>query len=204
MLRQPGVRSVTVVDLDPRVTSLFQSHDDLAALNDNALRDRRVTIINQDAWVFVAESRSLYDVIIADLPDPRSPALSKLYSTEFYSNVARRLRSGGAFVTQAGSPVFARKAFWSVVATVDEGFGAAVTPYHVYVPSFGDWGFAMATASASVSLRAPQDSAYLTKDAWEAAQVFGGDAGRLPVTVNSINDHPLIRYYEEGWAHWYR
>jgi spermidine synthase len=56
VLRQPGVRSVTVVDLDPRVTSLFQSHDDLAALNDNALRDRRVTIINQDAWVFVAES----------------------------------------------------------------------------------------------------------------------------------------------------
>ncbi|MGB0410797.1 MAG: polyamine aminopropyltransferase [Pikeienuella sp.] len=204
VLRHPGVQSVTLVDLDPRVTELFRDNVDLAALNDGALRDERVRIVNRDAWAFVNEDAGLYDVIIADLPDPRSPALSKLYSKEFYAALSRRLRSGGAFVTQAGSPVFARQAFWSVAATAEAGFSATITPYHVYVPSFGDWGFVLAAGRDLPSLKAPDDLRYLNDATWQAAQVFGNDASQVEAEVNTIRDHPLIRYYQDGWSHWFR
>jgi len=46
-------------------------------------------------------------------------------------------------VVQAGSPYSTLIAFWRTVSTI-EAAGYAVTPYHVYVPTFGDWGFALA------------------------------------------------------------
>ncbi len=203
-LRYPTTKTVTLVDLDPRVTQLFRDNQDLAVLNDFSLTDPRVTIVNQDAWTFVRDDSAQYDVIIADLPDPRTPALSKLYSQEFYTSLARRLRVDGAFVTQAGSPVFARAAFWSVEATAVAGLKRHVTPYHSYVPSFGDWGFVMASLAEPARLKAPTDLTYLNDDAWQAARLFGADASRIEVEVNSIRDHPLIRYYQDGWAHWFR
>ncbi len=203
-LRYPTVDTITLVDLDPRVTQLFREHDDLALLNDGALNDPRVTIMNQDAWAFVRDDQALYDVIIADLPDPRTPALSKLYSREFYTMLARRLRHDGAFVTQASSPVFARRAFWSVAATGEVGLKRPVTAYHVYVPSFGDWGFVLASHETPATLITPAGLSFLNDDAWRAARQFGADAARVEVEVNSIQDHPLIRYYQDGWAHWFK
>ncbi len=197
-------RRQTGRDPDPRVTQLFRDNDDLAALNAYSLGDPRVTIVNEDAWTFVRDDQAQYDVIIADLPDPRTPALSKLYSQEFYTSLARRLRVDGAFVTQAGSPVFARAAFWSVEATIAAGLKRHVTAYHSYVPSFGDWGFVMAAPGEPAKLKAPTDLAYLNDDAWDAARLFGADASRMKVEVNSIRDHPLIRYYQDGWEHWFR
>ena len=57
------------------------------------------------------------------------------------------------YAPQAGSPLFARRAYWSVVETVERtpnpfavDGALEVVPYHAYVPSFGDWGFVMASA----------------------------------------------------------
>ena len=118
VLKWDDVAGVTLVDLDPRVTTLFRDHGALAALNGGALSDARVTIRNEDAWNFVRNDRETYDVILLDLPDPRDFAVSKLYSREFYPAIAARLSPRGVLVTQAGSPVFAREAFWSVVETL--------------------------------------------------------------------------------------
>ncbi|KUF12464.1 polyamine aminopropyltransferase [Pseudoponticoccus marisrubri] len=212
VLRHDDVQAVTLVDLDPRVTELFRDTPQLAALNDRALSDPRVTIVNRDAWQFLEEAGPSYDVIIADLPDPRNLTLSKLYSAEFYKLMVQRLGFGGVFVTQSGSPLFARAAFWSIEATLAAipspalpGETLATLPYHVYVPSFGDWGFVMARAQGFPD-RAPElpgGLRFLTPAAWQAAQVFGADTGPLEVEVNSIRSHPLARYYEEGWAAWF-
>ena len=206
------VEAVTLVDLDPRVTELFRDHDDLAALNGGSLRDPRVTIVNQDAWTWLAGPGADYDVIIADLPDPRNLALSKLYSREFYQLMVQRLSFGGAFVTQAGSPLYAREAFWSIVETLEAtpaptapGDLLTVTPYHVLVPSFGDWGFALAQPSAPAErpLDLPDGLAFLDQPVWAAAQVFDGDTDRVEVEVNSIRTHPLAAYYQAGWDYWF-
>ncbi|MCV6594337.1 MAG: polyamine aminopropyltransferase [Silicimonas sp.] len=210
VLRWDGVEQVTLVDLDPRVVAMFRDNGELSPLNGNALNDPRVTVIHEDAWNFVRADRATYDVILLDLPDPRDFAVSKLYSREFYAPLANRLSPRGALVTQAGSPLFARRAFWSVTRTLEEtrnphGVGGAlhVTPYHAYVPSFGDWGFVIASpAPLRPPAPLPDGLAFFTPELWPGMQVFDGDTSRIPAEANSIVTHPLVRYYETGWAGW--
>ncbi|MQQ10220.1 polyamine aminopropyltransferase [Epibacterium sp. SM1979] len=212
VLRWADVAQVTLVDLDPRVTGLFQSHDDLAALNDNALRDPRVRVLNQDAWQFVEHANTQFDVVIVDLPDPKNLALSKLYSRAFYSLLMERLSPRGVMVTQAGSPFYARQAFWSVVQTVaaarnpvQVGAGPWTLPYHTYVPSFGDWGFVMAApfAPKTGDLAVPPGLQYLTPAIWQQSHVFGADTGPIEADVNRLQSHALVGYYLDGWAKWF-
>lgn len=211
-LKYPDVEAITLVDLDPRVTELFRDHDDLRELNAQALRDPRVTIIADDAWQFAENSRDIFDVIIIDLPDPKSIALSRLYSVEFYAILMERLSPHGVMVTQAGSPVFARDAFWSIVETLEitrnpaARTGLSVTPYHSYTPSFGDWGFIMARpfAPAPRDISFPGDLKYINEETWRSAQIFAPDADRTDVEANSIKSHHLVTYYQQGWDHWFR
>jgi spermidine synthase len=214
VLRHDGVERVTLVDLDPRVTEIFSTHPDLTALNQGALNDPRVTIVAADAWNFIAEDDGLYDVIIADLPDPKTIALSKLYSIEFYNMLAERLTAHGLVVTQSGSPTFAREAFWTVAETLaatrdpfHPGDTFGVLPYHAYVPSFGDWGFVIAGPALPAEGRdpaLPEGLRFLTVSQWQAAQVFPADAGPVAVEVNSIQGHPLVALYQQGWDYWFR
>ncbi|SOH93300.1 spermidine synthase [Monaibacterium marinum] len=213
VLRHQGVEAVTLVDLDPRVTQLFRQSAPLAQLNAHSLSDPRVTILNQDAWKFIEDVQQVFDVIIVDLPDPKNVALSRLYTREFYSLLAERLAANGLIVTQSGSPMFAREAFWSVERTlaaaanpVQPGAGLRTLAYHVYVPSFGDWGFVIA---APTGIRRefpslPSGLRYLTAQGWAAAQIFSPDSAPLPVQVNTIQSHALLAYYLDGWDRWFQ
>ncbi|MBL4628392.1 MAG: polyamine aminopropyltransferase [Roseicyclus sp.] len=215
VLRHAGVEHVTLVDLDPRVTDLFATHPDLVALNNGALNDPRVEIVNADAWVWAAEADGIYDVIIADLPDPRSIGLSKLYTVEFYAMLVERLSGHGLMVTQAGSPTFATEAFWITEATLAAtrnpmlpGGSLDTLAYQTYLPSFGNWGFVMAGPALPADTRVPdlpEGLRYLTLEVWEASQAFGVDQARPDqVPVNTIQGHPLVAAYQRGWEFWFR
>lgn len=216
VLRWAEIDEVTLVDLDPRVTELFRDHPDLSPLNHGSLSDPRLEIKNVDAWRFVEGSSAVYDVIIIDLPDPKNLALSKLYSRQFYGTLVERLSAQGIMVTQAGSPLFAREAFWSINETLQSsrnpqapGAGLSTQPYHAYLPSFGDWGFVLASPQkpASTRLGLPAGLAaelkYLTPEVWQAAQVFDPQSGPTPVAVNTVQSHALVGYYLDGWARWF-
>lgn len=213
VFRYPDVETVTLVDLDPRVTELFRARPDLAALNKMALRDPRLTVVNEDAWKFLERDTQIYDVVIIDLPDPKTVALSRLYTRQFYGLLAERLSGQGVFVTQAGSPFFARQAFWSVVETIeasrnpqDPGQGLSARAYHSYVPSFGEWGFVLASFEPITGrdIALPGGLSFLSNEVWRASQVFGGDTARLPVEINTLQSHALIGYYLDGWDYWFR
>ena len=77
------------------------------------------------------------------MPDPDATATAKLYSQEFYLLARRALAPGGRLVVQAGSPYFAPRTFDCVLNTI-RAAGLGATPYHVNVPTFGDWGFVLA------------------------------------------------------------
>ena len=213
VLKYSDVAQVTLVDLDPRVTELFRDHAQLKHLNDEALSDPRVSIINQDAWTFAEENGDIFDVIIIDLPDPKNLSLSKLYSVEFYALLIERLSPRGALVTQAGSPFFAQEAFWSIVATLEtvrnpisQTDALNVLPYHAYVPSFGEWGFVTVSPYVPAPSRAltwPEELRYLTPDIWQQAQVFATDTDRVFADINTIQSHALVRYYQQGWDAWF-
>lgn len=213
VLRYADVETVTLVDLDPRVTEIFRDHPDLSKLNNHALSDPRVTVTNADAWRFVESSTDSYDVVIVDLPDPKTVALSKLYTRQFYGLLMERMTAQGIMVTQAGSPFFARQAFWSVAATLEStrnpgapGQGLDVVGYHSYVPSFGEWGFVLAGPQLPADRvpELPEGLRFFTPEVWQSAQVFGADMGLVEAEVNTLQSHALVAYYLDGWDYWFR
>lgn len=213
VLRYPGVERITLVDLDPAVTTLFRDDPNLAALNNEALADPRVTIVNADAWEHVKGKAGVYDVAILDLPDPKDLAISKLYSRAFYADLMRALSAGGVMVTQATSPIYARRAFWTIAATLEatddryaENARLQILPYHAYVPSFGEWGFVMAGGRLSQEIRRelPDGLRFFTEGEPQGLFAFPPDMAREDVGPNTLFDHPLPRLYQDGWSRWYR
>ncbi|MGY1772070.1 polyamine aminopropyltransferase [Blastococcus sp. SYSU D00813] len=193
VLRHPSVAEVVQVELDPAVIELATTR--LASLNDAALRDPRVEVVVDDAfrWLRGPDAEG-FDAVVVDMPDPDTPALGRLYSTEFYGLVAAALAPGGMVVVQAGSPYSTPTAFWRTVSTLASP-GMAVTPYHVHVPSFGDWGFALAqpgTVAPPLELAADApDLRFLDDATLAAAAVFPRDRRPQDLAPSTL-DHPRI------------
>jgi spermidine synthase len=193
VLRHPSVREVVQVELDPAVVELARTR--LAGLNAGAFDDPRLRLVLDDAFRWLRDAPTAgFDAVVVDLPDPDTPVLARLYSTEFYGLVGRVLAPGGLLSVQAGSPFSTPTAFWRTVATVGSA-GFAVTPFHVHVPSFGDWGFALAAAGpvappAVLSPTAPE-LRFLDAETLRAATAFPRD--RRPQALEpSTLDRPLI------------
>lgn len=131
-LRYPGVRSVTVVELDPGVVRLARTDPALASLNGQAFRDPRVRVVYADAfhWLRGATGhlQERYDVVISDLPDPGITPSAKLYAQEFYGLVAQVLTPSGRFAVHAGSVGDRPRTYWTVDATL-RAAGFATRPY---------------------------------------------------------------------------
>jgi spermidine synthase len=208
ILRHPEVRSVTLVDLDPGMTDLARDLPLLRELNQRALFDPRVRVINDDAMQWIAEDHEgvprRFDVVIVDFPDPNSFALGKLYTVRFYRLLRERLAERGVMAVQSTSPLVARRSFWCVVRTI-EAAGFAARPYHALVPSFGEWGFVLAGREAlPVPSRVPAGLRYLTDATVASLFELSPDMSAMPVEVNRLNNQVLVRYYEEEWQRWAR
>ncbi|MFH1809407.1 MAG: polyamine aminopropyltransferase, partial [Pseudomonadota bacterium] len=200
VFKHSRVQRVDLVDLDPAVTTLFTERDMLSRLNQGAFRDPRMHLHHMDAARFLEDSRESWDVILVDLPDPSSPALARLYSDSFYKLIDKHLTAEGALVTQATSPYYSADAFWCIVDTLRSRF--KVWPYHVNVPSFGEWGFALASRRdiAVADLHLGLSLNFLNDATLQGLFVFPGDLQRPPaIEVNHLDRPVLVRYYERGW-----
>ncbi|MEL6408566.1 MAG: polyamine aminopropyltransferase [Chloroflexota bacterium] len=206
VLEYEDVQEVVVVDLDPAITELGRGHLILARLNENALDSPLVTIRNEDAFSYIQDGTDLFNVIIIDLPDPNSESLSKLYSDSFYRMLENRLTPDGAFVTQSTSPYFARRSFWTIHNTI-EAAGFDTLPLHVYVPTFGEWGFIIGTPRTmpDITLSPDIDYRYLTDEGLDASRFFDPDIADDPVAFDAVNtlDNPILpQFYEADWRRW--
>ena len=196
LLRQPGIEKIVQVELDPAVIELARTtlHD----ANGGALDNPRVQVVIDDAmnWLRAPERHPSegFDAVIVDLPDPDTPVLGRLYSTEFYTLVAHALAPGGLMVVQSGSPFSTPTAFWRAVSTIRSA-GYAVTPYHAHVPTFGDWGFALASRGDTAPIPTMPANApplrFLNPQVLQAATVFSGDVGPRALEPSTL-DNPLI------------
>ncbi|MEQ0659711.1 hypothetical protein ABLN89_17190, partial [Mycobacterium tuberculosis] len=142
------------------------------------------------------------DAVIVDLRDPDTPVLGRLYSTEFYALAARALAPGGLMVVQAGSPYSTPTAFWRIISTIRSA-GYAVTPYHVHVPTFGDWGFALARLTDIAPTPAVPSTApalrFLDQQVLEAATVFSGDIRPRTLDPSTLDNPHIVEDMRHGW-----
>ncbi|MBV8250179.1 MAG: polyamine aminopropyltransferase [Comamonas sp.] len=200
LLKYPGVEAVTLVELDPAMTGLFKDNAMMRALNRDALRDPRVKIVNTDAFQWLQQDGDIFDVIIVDFPDPTNFAIGKLFTNSFYALLDKRLAASGYAVVQTTSPLIARQSFWTVVQTV-ESVGLRATPYHVHVPSFGEWGFVLASHRP---WREPADlppgMRFLTGPTLRLMFDFPLDMARVPTEVNRLSNQVLVNTYEREWG----
>lgn len=165
VLRYPGVRSVTLVDLDAGLVALARTDPELSRLNRHAYRDPRVRVRAADAFDWLRRARSGsgppprgYDVVLADLPDPAISRSAKLYSQEFYGLAERVLAPGGRLAVHAGAPGASRSGFWTVDATV-RAAGLRTADYWIGAGrGGGEWGFVLAARHRVPSLRLAVDA----------------------------------------------
>ena len=199
ILKDSRVQQVTLVDLDPAMTEIFTEHEAFAALNQYALRSPRVKVVNADAFVWLEDDTRRYDFIVVDFPDPSNYSLGKLYTTTFYAHLAAHLADDGVAAIQSSSPLLARRAFWCVVETVRTA-GLAATPYHVAIPSFGEWGYVIASHEPfRIPDRLPGSLRFLNPTIMPSLFEFPTDMEKVPVEINRLNNQILVRYHAEGW-----
>jgi spermidine synthase len=196
------VENVTLVDLDPAMTNLPKKFPPLAELNGQAFSNPKLRVVNEDALIWLEQADEQFDVAIVDFPDPNHFALGKLYTKRFYRLLKDRLSPDAAVSVQCTSPLFARQSYWCVVRTM-EAAGLSVQPYHVAVPSFGVWGFALAMNHRfDPPNHAPTGLRFLDDAALAAMFQLSADLQPVDVEINRLDNQALVRYYEAEWQRW--
>jgi spermidine synthase len=207
ILKYPKVEKITLVDLDPAMTELGKTHPILTQLNENSLHHEKVIVKNADGYTFLHENEDFYDIIIIDLPDPRSVEIGRLYSYEFYKQCYRHMRPGAVIVTQAGSPYFATRAFSCIIETM-KAAGFETVPMHNHVITLGEWGWSLGVKQANYDVKTKLRSIdfdiptrWINNEAMTLITSFGKDYypwTKDTVLVNKIHEPVLYKYYLKG------
>ena len=213
-------KHVTLVDLDTELMQLFKKpHEklphslanEIETLNAASLRDERVNIISADAFIAIdtlLQSQQTFDAIIVDLPDPSHPDLNKLYSVNFYARLKQLLAGDGLIGIQSASPYHAKNAFIAIGKTVQAAGYSSVQQYHDNVPSFGEWGWTIASkigASPLTRLKSIEEfptphhwlTLPMTINAFEFSKGFYEDSDSVP--VNYLGSHAIYQLHQKAW-----
>ena len=206
LLRQPGIDKIVHVELDPAVIDLARTT--MHEANAGSLDNPRVRLVIADAMTWLREPHpdvvpaAGFDAVIVDLPDADNPVLGRLYSQEFYTLVTRVLAPNGLVVVQSGSPYSTPTAFWRTVSTI-RAAGFAVTPYHVDVPTFGDWGFTLGRRGNTVPTPTVPPHApplrFLTQRVLDAATVFAGDVAPQQLAPSTLENPRIMNDMRSGY-----
>jgi spermidine synthase len=199
VLRHPEVRRITLVDLDPAMTRLFQHTPMLTALNQGSLTNPKLTVVNADGFRWAREAQGRYDAIIVDFPDPVDFSVGKLYTESFYRELGRLLAPDGMAVIQSTSPLVAPKSFWTISTTL-EAAGLRTRAYHAYVPSFGEWGFTLAAHRPIPEAAPVPNGRFLTTEIASRLFDFPPDMARRATPVNRLDNQALVREFSEEWG----
>jgi spermidine synthase len=202
ILRYPLVEQIQLVDLDAAMTQLFARHPLLTAINQQSLLNKKLRIYNADAFLWMKNNQQQFDVIVVDFPDPSSFSVGKLYSNSFYQLLYAALSPKGMAVIQSTSPYVAPRSYWCINKTLAAA-GFTTTPYHNYVPSFGEWGYTLAAKSPLYQVPDSFVSGlrFLNTAIMQQMLVFPQDmTTSKPLAVNKLNNQELVHYFEEEWS----
>lgn len=206
--KYPTVQNVDMVDLDPAMTNLGKDNPIMTKMNHGSMSDPRLQIHNKDGYTFLSHTDKFYDVIIIDLPDPKTVELGRLYSYEFYKMCIRHLRPHGTMITQAGSPYYATNAFWCIDKTF-KAAGLETMPLHNHLITLGEWGWVLGMKPSKVSIKAKCEqisfddikTQWMDKEAMRHVSTFGKvffSKDTANIQVNTIDNPTLYQLYLKG------
>ncbi|WP_085297898.1 polyamine aminopropyltransferase [Cognaticolwellia mytili] len=213
-------KKVTLIDLDGELLEIFKSPEEklprqlansISELNMASLQDKRVEIISADAFIAIdklLQNNHSFDAIIVDLPDPSHPDLNKLYSVNFYARLKQLLAGDGLIGIQSASPYHAKNAFIAIGKTVQAAGFSSVQQYHDNVPSFGEWGWTIASKMGAAPLtrlkqlpELPVTHHWLTLsmviNAFDFSRDFYKEKATVP--VNYLGSHAIYQLHQKAW-----
>lgn len=204
ILKDARVKAITLVDLDPLMTKISRELPQIRALNQDSLHNPKVKIVNADGYRFLIETPQHFDLIVLDLPDPRTEAISRLYSREFYLLAKKKLSADGILVTQASSPYYARESYWCINQTL-LSTSLKTLPYRVNVPAFGEWGFILASRKTLSfdHLQLLLKHRFINAEMLRQATVFDTDTNTVANSPVSSLETPYVwRLYRKRVHYW--
>lgn len=195
------IENIDLVDIDREMTEFSRTNPLIKDLNQGSLDNKKLNIYNEDAYKFLENNTTIYDVVIVDLPDPNNESLNKLYTDTFYRLIGNHIAEDGVFVVQSTSPYYAKKAYWCINKTIkSENFH--VVPYHIEVPSFGDWGFQLVSKKpiSMEDVDVMVDTKFLNESTLSKMTIFAKDEiiDLNTIEINRIFKPVLSMYYEEA------
>ncbi|MQY54121.1 MAG: hypothetical protein GH149_02345 [Methanosarcinales archaeon] len=142
------IGNITLVDLDPEVIEISKKY--FFAIHNDSWKDHRYEYVAMDGRKYIEEAlrdSKKFDLVILDLPDPNNDILATFYSLEFYNDVYSLLDEDGMMATQATQADWALDAdgYIIIANTLRQSRFPVVRMYTQYIPSFGQWGFAIAS-----------------------------------------------------------
>jgi len=205
VLKYPDVKEVVLVDLDKEMVDLCRTNEHIRKVNKNSLSSKRVKLVYRDAWTWLKENHGRFNAILVDMPDPSSEKVAKLYSLGFYRMCRRHLAADGALVVQSTSPYFAPGAFWCIHETL-KAAKLHVTPIHVHVPTFGMWGFNLASFKPMPwrQSRPKVKTRFLSPDLWPSLFRWPKDQPPLDVEISTLDNPRALYYYLRGYRAHFR
>lgn len=156
VLRHPGVRRCTMVDIDGDVVELAKTY--LPEWSNGSFDDPRARLIIGDALAFLKDDRHSYGAIISDLTEPLADSPSfPLFNGEVFRDIAARLAPGGVYVLQASTAGFHKMALHAKMVRSLRSHFAHVVSFYTHVPAFdNDWAFIACSDSVDVAGLEPE------------------------------------------------
>jgi spermidine synthase len=200
ILRYPDVKEIVLVDIDKEMVELCRTNVHLRQVNQGALDSPKLRKVYRDAWAYVREARGHFNAIIVDFPDPSNEKVAKLYSLAFYRQARHLLAADGVMAVQSTSPYFSPGAFWCIHRTLKEA-GLTVVPIHAYVPTFGQWGFNLASLRPLPYERArlPAGLRYVGQAMYPGMFLWPEDEGPVEVDISTLDNPRVVHYYDQGF-----
>lgn len=224
--KYPGI-NIDLIELDRDMYHWSRTEKKISAINENSFDDfesftidsyetgkKAVSLIGSfdKNYVFFSDANNfinayiqnkkeaIYDIIIIDLPDPYNLAINKMYTLQFYKRLNALLNNRGIIVTQATSPFHAPKVFATIGKTM-EAAGYEAKPYRHNIPSFGEWGWWIASRESVEFHEFKVTTEYFTNELARASFLFPKESASLDeLEVNSLMRPVLVRLYsKESW-----
>jgi spermidine synthase len=141
VLRHPGVKRCTMVDIDGLVVDLSKKY--LPEWADGAFDEPRANVIIGDALAYMRKNDEKYGVIVSDLTEPLEDSPSNiLFNEDVFGLIKSRLADGGVYVLQASTAAFYNYSLHCKMARTLRRHYKHVTSFFTYVPAFDtDWAF---------------------------------------------------------------
>ncbi len=199
LVNMKNVQEITLVELDPEMIELARKEPAVLLYNLDSLSDPRVKVLTTDAFRWVKETKEQYDLIVIDFPAPKNLALSRLFSSEFYSEIKRLLKPSGFAAIQAGpSFSFDDPKFMTiseVTSSVRRTVASVGLNANVYVSTRDEDAFVLATPDKQFKMNDFAEKVGITNPMGMGA-ICSYNAGWVesPGQVNTLNTLVLSTY----------